>query len=229
MWGLWVQQGPNNLDLVRGNNGSRTGSALTTIISAKISAQVADYPLGTYFTLAAGSFTLGTSPFTFGFVGAPSGNDHFVLGYGDKITGKGPHIGTGGSGGWRFGTWAGDIDGGTATVGEIKWIVGTYDGTTMRLYENAIQVGGRIQAIVAGTTFPGQVGGLFDLGNTRTWQSPLLYAFSANWHWPPALVEENFSPDTRWDLIYELGRRTFYTVPAVGGPSSFPAAIATGL
>ena len=127
---------------------------------------------------------------------------------------------------WRVVHWAGaDYDFTLDKQGKMGHFALSYNGSISRISADGIERNNKTVALDTGDID-------ISLGHWNdnfSWEDLWGDFRIYNKDVGKSVIYQAWSPDTRWDLYYELGRRTFYTVPAVGGPSTFPAAMATGL
>lgn len=111
---------------------------------------------------------------------------------------------------------------GTVAAGVQTVMVGTVDGTTMRLYLQGVQVGSQ----AAGTAYTGYTtpriilagDNIANGGQLGAYFAGTIYSFAIyNRALTASEVWELYEPRTRWDLYYQLGRKTYSFKPAAAG------------
>lgn len=113
----------------------------------------------------------------------------------------------------------------TPSTTESTFLVGTYDGTTMRLYVNGIQKAtNTVSEATVDVTQVLSIGGRSDntAGSSSLWNGDLIEGLLSNRVWSAQEAWEYYDPDTRWDRYWVPSTRVFFTIPSAATQSNAP-------
>ena len=153
-------------------------------------------------------------PFTlFGLVRPDTTAQGYFVSFGSAVVTEGAHLGVRNSSLWRFGIWGGGVvDAAPYSLTEPNWVVGTYDVTNGRLYHNGVLIGGPTALTYTQSDGTARIAAT-NTGGT-SWNGMIKHCGIALKEWSAAEVFEFWNPNTRWYLYYELGRISYFFVPA---------------
>ena len=122
-----------------------------------------------------------------------------------------------------FQSFDGSPQGVTATsdfsATEFKFIAGTFDGTTYRIYVNGVLEGAQAAAAPVATNQAVMIGAVDTsaIGILQFWLGKILDVRVYNRVLADADVWAMYDPVSRWDLYWQPTRRLFVNLPAGGG------------